>query len=385
MKLKTALIISFGFLAACSMRQDPLSGAPEVVRQGVPPNIDRPASTQPLPKEALQIDAPSLVNGRVGVPLEFKVSGRIMMPNVSFKLAIENLNDFPGASFDQSTGEFKWIPSKAMMGSSLSLEVPLRISLITDVTPENPTISMEKRTIMLVVVNNYSKPIMNTITSNDPLTTGLRYTLPFQLEDIDALGAKDVTINIRDCTSTYGSASIAHMVVIRNIDADVTAGPNKYKGDAVIDLTAAEYLRSGVYCFALVAVSKFGVASDLYKKEVYIELKMKATKITALNGPVIKVGEKAIFSFSVYDPSGAGSLKIKAMDDIGKLLPGSTMSCVPSGYSRGQLDCEGVIDATSATEKTYYFNMTVDNSGSRPSQTTTTSHGIRITVKAATP
>jgi len=144
MKLNTAIFISLGFLAACSMKQDPLTGAPEVVRQGVPPNVDRPASTQPLPKEALQIDAPALVNGRVGIPMEFKVSGRIMLPNVPFKLAIEIISDFPGASFDQSTGEFKWTPTKAVMGSSPSLEIPLRITLITDVTPESPTISMEK-------------------------------------------------------------------------------------------------------------------------------------------------------------------------------------------------------------------------------------------------
>jgi len=189
----------------------------------------------------------------------------------------------------------------------------------------------------MVVVNSYSKPIMNSITGSDPLATGQHYTFPFQLEDVDALGAKDVTINVRDCVNSYGSASISHMVVVRNIDADAKAGPNKYKGEAYIDLSSAEYLRSGTYCFALVAVSKFGVASDLYKKDVYIELKMKATKITALNGPTIKIGEKANFSFSVYDPSGAGSLKIKVMDDIGKLLPGSTITCTPAGYSRSQM------------------------------------------------
>jgi len=44
-----------------------------------------------------------------------------------------------------------------------------------------------------------------------------------------------------------------------------------------------------------------------------------------------------------------------------------------------------LIDATTAVEKTYYFNLTVENSGSRPTQTTMTSHGIRINVKAATP
>jgi hypothetical protein len=388
MKLNSALFLSLAFLTACGLKQDPLSSAPDSVRSGVPPNIKKEASTQPLPKEALQIDVPNLINGRVGSPLEFRVSGRVMVPNLNYKLSVDNLAEFPGAIFDATTGEFKWTPSRTVMGNSPSVEIPLRLSLVTEPNPESPIISIERKTILLVIVNHYSKPIINSISGSEPILTGAKYTYPVVLEDIDAINAQDVTINVRDCSPSYNTGSIAHAVTVRKIESDVTS-PNKYKGEVTLDLSAADNLRNnGTYCFGLIAVSKFGIVSDIYKKEVYIELKMKPTKITTQVGPNLTIGEKALFSFSIYDPAGLGSLTLRSMDDIGQMLPGSRISCKSTAYTRSQLDCDGVIDATNpakAREQEFYLKFSVENAGSRVTQATVTNHSIRIQVRAVNP
>lgn len=384
MKLVLALLTSLMFLTACEMQQDPLSGASDQVREGRLPDTNKPVAEKPLPKEAMQIDAPVLVNGRVGSQMEFKILGRVMTPDVGFTLSIDNLADFPGATFDAATGDFKWTPVKALVGGRPSVELVLRITLSTQSTEKNPTISVEKKAVSLVVVNSYSKPIVNTVTGQAQLLVGKNYTMEFQVEDIDAFSEDDVTVMIRDCPSNYYSDSIAHLVEVKKVKTD-TANPGKYVGELSIGLSSADMLPSGNYCFGLVAVSKHGVSSELYKKEVSVEAKLKNTKMTMNLAPVLKVGEIAQVAFSIYDPSGNGILAMTAMDDIAAILPGSSLSCKHGGSAKSQLDCSGIINTTGAEAKVYSLNMEVENSTSRSNQKVTTRHTLRINVKAATP
>jgi len=78
-------------------------------------------------------------------------------------------------------------------------------------------------------------------------------------------------------------------------------------------------------------------------------------------------------------------LSVKSMDDIAKMLPGSSLTCATSWATMHQLDCVGLIDTTGAQAKTYTLNFSIENAGSRPSQKTVTNHLIRIQVKVATP
>lgn len=384
MKLYLIILSSLVFLSACKMQQDPIADAPQAVREGRPPSAEKPVAAKPLPKEALQIDAPSLVNGRVGAPVEFKILGRVMTPDVTYRIIVDNLADFPGATFDATTGEFKWTPVKSLMGGFPSIELPVRITLVTEVTKDSPTVSVEKKTITLVIVNAYSKPIINTVTGSSPVMTGGTHVFKFELEDVDALSASDVSVDVRDCTTGYYSDSIAHKVDIRRIES-MSNKANSYSGEAVLDLSSVGYLPSGTYCFGLMAVSKHGVVSDIYKQEISIEAKMKATKITMETIPTLTVGEKMQISFSIFDPLGVGQVSIQSMDDIAQLLPGSNLTCKQAFSSKFQIDCAGLIDATNAQPKSYKLNIVTENAGTRATQKTVTNHFLRIQVKAATP
>lgn len=382
--MKLALLTGLIFLSACEMQQDPIAGAPEAIREGRPPDTSKPVPEKPLDRNALQIDAPSLVNGRVASPVEIRIQGRVMMAGVDFQLSVDNLDEFPGATFDTTTGEFKWTPAKALMGGFPSVELPLRITMATIPNKENATITVEKKTISLVIVNTYSKPIINSVGGSNPLPTGSRHVFAFDLEDVDAVSLKDVAVEVRECASTYYATSVAHLVEIRRVEQS-SSGPGRYSGEAVLDLSSAGGLNSGTYCFGLMAISRHGVVSDIYKKEFSIEAKMKATKITQQKALEMTVGEKVYLAFSFYDPSGVGQLSVKSMDDIATMLPGSSLSCTSTWSTRSQLDCAGFVDATSAQIRYYTLNFAIENAGARPTQSTVTNHMIRIQVRGATP
>lgn len=382
MKLSLALLSGLLFLTACEMQQDPLQGAADQVRQGVPPATEKPTAAKPLPKEALQIDAPSLVNGRVGSPIDFKILGRVMSPGVDYQILIDNLSDFPGATFDANTGDFKWTPSKDQVGGFPSANMTLRVTLATVSTTSNPTISVEKKSIALVIQNTYSKPIVNSVTGPVTVVVGSSYNFEFVMDDVDALNVSDAALLVRDCGDGFYTESIAHLVDVRRIAASPKA-PNRYEGQVRLDLSNVPNLPTGKYCFGLMAASKFGVVSEVYKTHLNIEAKMRSTKMTMNVISDIRVGEKIQVAFSIYDPTSAGNLVMKSMDDISQILPGSSLNCSRSAGARYQLDCRGVIDATSATEKMYFVNFVVENSGLSANQKITTNHTLNISVKPA--
>ncbi|WII73613.1 hypothetical protein QJS83_06970 [Bdellovibrio sp. 22V] len=386
MKSMLVLFASIMFLTACELQQDPLTGASDQVRQGVPPATGKPVAAKPLPKEALQIDTPLLVNGRVGQPVEFKITGRVMTgDDQPFTITIDNLADFPGATYDAATGDFKWTPTKAAVGSFPSMELSLRITLATEITPKSPTISIERKTISLVIVNSYSKPIINTVTGPSTLIGGQRHTFDFTMEDIDALSVQDVSVMARDCAGSYND-SIGHLVEVKDIKATTT--PNKYEGKAILDLqnsALSSTLVSGSYCFTLAAVSKHGVVSDLYKRDFYIDALLKKSRLSMELAPVLVKGEKMRIAFSIFDPTGNAEVSLKSMDDLAAQLPGSSLACKSDWGSRFQLNCQGLIDTTGASvvEKVYTFNIVTETTASRSTQKVMTDHVLRVNVKAA--
>lgn len=385
MKVLLALLTSVLFLSACDMQQDPLANASDQVRNGHLPDTHKPVPDNPIPQDGLLVDAPERVNARVGSEVQFKVSGRVMVPGVTFKMMIMNLADFPGATFDESTGDFAWTPPKSLLGGQPSLGMSLKVSLVTDSSEDHPTISVRNHEVRFLVENTYSKPIVNTIQGAASLTVGQSYNMTFTMEDIDAFTKENVTVQVRDCPSSSYSSSIAHFVTVKNIKA-ISGSTEKFSGDIVVNLRNADTIVNGSYCFALVAVSKYGVTSEVFKKEITIEPRLRPTKMTMEIAPNIFAGESMSISFAIYDPSGFANLRLVSLDDVAAALPGSTLTCKKAYGTSSQLDCAGVIrtDATTVA-KTHSFAIKVESASPRSSQTTTDTHTLRINVKAVTP
>lgn len=385
MKVLLALLTSVMFLTACEMQQDPLANASDQVRDGQLPETGKPTPEKPISKEGLQVDAPDMVNARVGSVVQFKIAGRVMIPGMNFKVVINNLSDFPGAKFDESSGEFSWIPMKTILGGQPSIGMSLRVSLITLVTPEHPTVSVENKDVRLIIENSYTKPVVNTIEGDGKLLAGESYNMTFTMEDIDAFSKDDVAVQVRDCPGSLYVDSIAHLVDVKNIKADVAVA-GKYTGDLLVNLKNADAFNFGTYCFGLVAVSKFGVSSNFNKKEVTIEPRLRPTVMTLAVAQNIKAGETMHLSFSIFDPSGYATLRLVSMDDVAAVLPGSAISCKPAYGVLSQLDCAGVIKTDELTSaKAHNLKIIVESHASRSNRVATSEHTLRINVKAANP
>lgn len=384
MKVLLTLLTSVLFLSACDMQQDPLANASDQVREGHLPDTNKPVPEKPIAQDGLVVDAPERVNARVGSEVQFKVGGRVMIPGVTFKMLILNLADFPGAKFDEAKGEFSWTPPKSLLGSQPNLGMSLKVALATDSSPTHPTVSVRNHEVRFIIENTYTKPIVNTIEGNSgTLVAGKSYDMTVTMEDLDAYGKENVSVQVRDCANTYYTDSIAHFVEVKNIK-DVAGTAGKYTGTVVVNLINADTLAAGTYCFGLVAVSKHGVASDFYKREVTVEPRLRPTKMTMEVLPNLTAGESMQVAFSIYDPANFANVRLVAMDDIATALPGSSLYCKKAYGTSSQLDCAGLIKTeATTTAKNLTLNIKVESVSPRSALSATSTHTLRINVKAA--
>lgn len=384
MRILLAVLTSVLFFTACEFQQDPIAGAPDAVRNGRVPDQGKPVPEKALPADALQIDGPKDVRARVGVPVEFKIQGRVLVDGVDFGIAIENLSEFPKATYNEQTGEFKWTPTKEIVAGLPETDVFLKVRLITVRTPAVAS-SVREEVYRINIKNDYTRPMVNFITAQPHYFTGSNYELPFEVEDIDANGENDVKLVVRDCPMSYSYKSIAHFVKIQNFRADRNR-PGKFTGALSLQLANAALVPSDSYCFSLEATSKFNVSSVIYNQQFKISSRVRDTR-SNLEQVEILLGQMMSLSFSIYDPSGYGAVSLASMTDITTLLPGSSLTCRRSPNNNAQLDCTGVIVTTGAEAKNYDLEIFTTNTISAygyPEQTKQTKHNLRIKVKAVT-
>lgn len=379
------LIVFFAavlMLTGCDLQQNPLKNAPKEVQEGRMPDTGKVEIPEAFPKEALQIDAPNVINGRVGSPLEFKIGHRVMVEGVQAELQIDNLSEFVDAEFDVATGTFTWTPTREAVGNFGSVELPLNITLLTIPSDAYPKVSVERKKVMIVVMNAYTRPIIESLTGPAQVAVGSRYTYKLVLEDLDAYTRHDVSIFNRSC-ATFRT-DLSYLVSFGTPVVDLN-NPGKFLVDVTLDLGSmnARELPTNTYCFGIAAVSKYGQVSQIYKQDITLTGTYKATRISTTTLDV-EVGKQVDFAFSVYDPTGNGNVTINSISDLGAMLPGSEIVCKAPINDDSFQNCTGKIDASSVTQENVYsleIQTTVDGRGT--SRTPLSSkHIVKIHVNA---
>ena len=381
MKSIIVLLASIMMVSACSFQQDPLGGAPA----GQPPEYGKPVLEDPIPKEALQIYAPQSFTGRVGEEMSFRLEGRVLVENVSHKIVISNFEDFPGATFDESTGEFAWVPGRDVVAGQPSVTMNLNVMLVTERSEKFPVVSSESKTVSISVVNTYLSPIINKI-DNPPgaaLRVGYSYTASFEASVPEAKNLEDTFFQFSNCKSSYKKDSIAHLVYYDTYGSKLDAN-GKLTGNFTIELDKAYNLKTGAYCFAAVAFSKHGLASTPVERVVNIEGRLEDPVLSVGPLPEVKIGDKLTVHFSVFDPRQEGIVAIDRMQDIAQDLPGSSIVCSSSASKKWLLSCTAVIDATTAkVERRYSISLTTSNSSTTSDQKIIRYREFEFSVKAA--
>ncbi|MFS4460137.1 hypothetical protein [Bdellovibrio sp. HCB2-146] len=384
MKLLIALIASALMVSACSLQQDPLDGVDDQVAEGGLPDQNKPIQPKPRPKEGLQIDSPNQVDGQVGQPIEFKISGRVMYPGVDFELMVDNLADFPGATFDAATGEFRWIPTHEMLAGAISAQFTLRVGIRTLLGPNESVSNSEAKVITFNVMNSFRRPTIKAFTGNDIVEGGKSFSYKFEIEDLDAKSKDDVDIVTRACTSNSAYDSLSSYAYIdRTFLKDMNNGT--FEGVVALNLRQVSSLRAGKYCFAIAAIAKSGLTSATIEKVVTYDPELKSPRSTMDKTLQIFVGEVKTVAFSVYDPTAVNSISVKVVEDLAKDMPGSSIQCTSDAYNQSLAYCEAVVDARNAKSGYYKARLEVETTSRTSTRKITSTNYFSVNVKEVKP
>lgn len=376
MKYLILLLASATMMSACNFDQDPLKGSPDAVLNGKPPVLKE--EPRMIPLNAVQIDVPQKVKGRVGMPLTFKATGRALFSGVDFNMEVVNLSDFPEASFDTATGEFYWIPTKVVVGSAPNASMTLTVKLSTVPTETYPKVLSITKDLTLEVVNVYDRPIIKSVTGPYTALVGKEYAFEVLLDDVDsATEASRVDIFMSDCFGKYRK-SISQFMAVQSVEMDANSAAG-FKAKLNLDLsTRADSLVDGDYCFSVKSQSSRGVMSDGYEATVKVLTKLSEPQITWSGIGSLQIGQIKLFSFSIFDPNKVGEISIKKITDISSAFPGSSIKCEGGSYNyRWLMTCNGIIDASKLTaQATAIINIDTVN------KSTTNLSGIQDSPKS---
>lgn len=360
MNIITVLFLGL-VLNSCSLQQNPIADAPDSVKNGVAPGKDTTDKKEVTDKASLQIDAPKLVNFLVGVSTEFKITGRVLVPNLKFILQVENLAQFPGATFDQATGIFKWAPAKEILGAETSGHFQLNVNMITLPGVSGFPVSTESIPVTLQIFRNYSKPLISSVQNgNINLVVGNTYELSLELEDIDAALPSDFKLFFADCNNR-NSVNIASAISYDPNQFLRNSLTGKYRGNIILDLKSHSLpYDNRNFCFTVKSFSRFGLSSDPYPVNLVIKNPLHAGSITKTIAAV-KKGTTAEFNFTFFDPGQVGNIKVSIIPDISKTLPGSALTCENNTGYAPFVDCKLIVNATTLPLGSTSLSFSVQN------------------------
>ena len=375
-----ALIASLVFVSACSFQQNPMDGVSGQVNDGTLPDTNKPIAEKPLDKMNLQIDSPREVRAAVGNEVKFKITGRVLTAGVKFNLYFDNFDLFPGATYDQATGEFRWTPGKEVVGSDYATELPMSVTIATVVAPGRVSTS-ENKIITITVTKTFTKPTIKSISGDENVVGGYAYTLPFKMTDVDARGKDDIKIVGQPCGARRSLTPYLNLLTYNM----KSLGNGEYEGELNLDLYSAANLGAGSYCIGVAAVTAQGKVSDIYEKNFEYDPRVQLSRWTMTEAVNINVGEVKKISFAIYDPAGAGTMTVLKVGDIAKAMPGSSLTCVVDKADKALINCAAVIDATQATPASNRVSIDVMTASRKLVQNRNNTHVLVINVTEVAP
>lgn len=336
--------------AGCSMHQDPYADQSDAVKNRVAPEKDKaPPPGKADKQEALWIDADDNFEFKEGaansvVTIGARVSSELLghdpVLGQDYTLSIDNLADFPGASFDAPTGQLTWSPRPGFVQSNYTRNVHFDVTLTTKFSPIRKT----TKSILAVVTRSKIDPSIVSIEdlSVNPIHEGEARVFKVVVRDPHADDQDDMrpllTVVASDNTKPSAAGYITQQKGMGT--ANPTRDPNDptlWNFNLVIDLRNKE-LTTGktTLGFGLVATSRYGEASPIKTGN--------ATVITSLNDPLVTwpdsqpidvvAGKENTVTFSVFDPKAEGNLSVNFTTRCDVTLGGAaTCSCAAQPVS----------------------------------------------------
>ncbi len=345
-RMNLSLLFSIFLLAgilggALGCTQDPYAKQPDYVRFGTKPNQVTPTPAQKVvPEDALRIDAQDFYTFVEETAGEAIVSGRVLLAGVSYAVSIENMADFPGATYDVATGKFSWTPPRMFVtGVNHMQNMHLDVSLTTS----GDTVLKHTRQIPVYVQRSDGAPQVLNIDDllTVPTREGTTRKFTVTVRDPDSLNTADGKPRLM-IVSAGGSNSLASSVSVYqagwgNNPVQDTVDPTKWVFTLILNLNKAD-LTTGIdrFSFSVVVASRFGVNSAPVTASAAVITEIRDPQITWTSPMDVFAGQENNITFTAFDPKRVGKVSLNWTSRCDQ-LPGSAACVCKQDYNSSWL------------------------------------------------
>jgi hypothetical protein len=385
-KILAALMTVAALGTGCSMNQDPYANQPDEVKNAGPMDqAPKEKHSDALSSAYLRIQAEDSYEFREGQETKLTIKGAVLADanghtpvlGQDYQLTIDNMTDFPGATFDANTGEFKWTPKAGYVDTEYTKNVHIQVTLATLFKP----ILQTQKNIIGIITRTGIDPTVESIDDLTNPATKEGDTRDFRVWVRDPHASDksaDTKPRLAIVADGYGSTSAANLIYCvssncTNPDKDPN-DPQRYSFKMRLDLTGKEITKAdtATLTFGVMAISRFGETSPVKRANVVVRSKIQNPEISwSVNDPIeVVAGRQNLINFTVYDPNSEGQLTVN-FDTACNLTLGPTATCSCSNLARvgtsAQL-CKIVWDVPPSPLQTDYtirfttFNRSKDQS-----------------------
>lgn len=316
-------------------KQNPLGGKSGNFDKGKPVPT-KPDLAEPVATDSVFIETPSdFISTEEGMAVEFPIKGRVALEGYTAEVKIDNIDAFPGATYDPITGLFKWTPAEGFVQSTGSTELLTTVSLRIVVFGYRPDhqVLYNEASYPLAVYRGFDAPeVLSAAKAAEFIREGSNMDISVEIFDKDAIVTNPSTWPTLHLHPVQGEKSLGSFATVQRTTA---LGGNKYSVLLRFNLKDAEVTNSiSDFRMGLVASSRFGQLSTM--KEVSLRV------YTSFSNPVstwdpdtnVKVGETLNQTFLISDPKLEAQMELLRVDTIPK---NAALNC--KVLARGILSC----------------------------------------------
>ena len=310
--LSSVVLLSLG----CGLNQDPLDSKSDVVKDAQQPQakVETPA---PEKSDAIRINSVPKYTFSEGRESKFSIMSSVLAADYDVVTQIANEIDFPGAKFDQATGEFSWAPPKGLVYDGLSKTLELQIRVFAKhQTDAGAKVFTNQKTIEIVVERSMGKPVISTVAGipAEGFVEGTSGSFTVLVHDEDAGPSSDTFPRLEILQPDYATISLTPYVKINKVI------PDFQKRDFLFELSVESssglvdgYASAG---FGFRAVSRYNKISSPYNVSTKVLAKFGNVKTSWTDEIKVPTGLNYDYSFIVFESTSRAEFEEVASEDL---------------------------------------------------------------------
>lgn len=312
--------------------QNPFAGKDSRLKDGWPVPT-KPIGSKPVNPEMITISAPYFVSYEEDVNRRFQIVARVLEDGYVADLIIENLADFPGATYDTNNNIFSWTPARGYVestgpGVSVLKELKIRVNAFKN----GAVVFSGDHKVEIRVFRDYTAPTISRIDMpRQVMREGETMDVAIFYTDKDADPNDRSTWSDLKFESLANTKSIAGLVYNRSVDRGSLA--NEYVARMRFDLSESELTPSlDTFSVGLSLVSRYGKSTAAQQLNLTVLTGFAAPVTTWAERLLVTVDTPVTYKFVITDPKLEQNLNLDAVAPV-EVPAGANIQCLKTGVS----------------------------------------------------